>query len=77
MFGVFAAVVIYGGIMNPASLFMVQDVITREMLAAAYISGLPMDMLHAFATALFLFVLARPMIEKIDRIKVKYGVIFA
>lgn len=77
VFGIFAAVVIYGGIMNPASLLMVQDVITREMLAAAYISGLPMDMLHAFATALFLFVLARPMIEKIDRIKVKYGVIFA
>ena len=30
---------------------------------------------HAAATALFLWFLAQPMLEKLDRVKVKYGLL--
>ena len=73
-FGAFTAIVIYGGIMNPAAAFMVSaETITLKTLFAYYITGLPMDLVHAFGTALFLMIAAEPMLEKMDRIKVKYG----
>ena len=45
------------------------------MLLAYYVSGLPMDLIHAGATVIFLLLTAEPILEKLDRIKVKYGLI--
>ena len=76
IFGVFTAVIVYGGIMNPAAAFMVAPSgITLKTLIAYYITGLPMDLIHGFGTALFLMIAAEPMLEKMDRIKVKYGLV--
>ena len=76
VFGAFAAVVIYGGILNPTSLLMYSaQTINREMLLACYASGLPMDLVHGAATALFLLLAAEPMLEKLERVKVKYGLV--
>ena len=76
VFGAFTAIIIYGGIMNPAAAFMVSsEAITLKALFAYYITGLPMDLVHAFGTALFLMIAAEPMLEKMDRIKVKYGLV--
>ena len=75
-FGAFAAVVIYGGIMNPASALMYSaQSLNAEILLAYYVSGLPMDLIHAAATVIFLLLAAEPMLEKLDRIKVKYGLV--
>ena len=75
-FGVFAAVVIYGGIMNPASALMYNaQSLNRDMLLAYYVTGLPVDLVHAAATVVFLLLIAEPMLEKLDRIKVKYGLV--
>ena len=76
VFGAFAAVIIYGGIMNPAAAFMVSsENITLKVLYAYYITGLPMDLIHAFSTVLFILLAGEPMLEKMDRIKVKYGLV--
>jgi hypothetical protein len=32
-----------------------------------------MDVIHGFGTVIFLMITAEPMLEKMDRIKVKYG----
>ena len=75
-FGAFAAVVIYGGIMNPAAALMYNaQSLNGELLMAYYISGLPMDLVHGAATVIFLMLAAEPMLEKLDRIKVKYGLV--
>ena len=75
-FGAFAAVIIYGGIMNPATALMYNSqTINWEMLKAYYVSGLPMDLIHAAATVIFILVAAEPMLEKLGRIKVKYGLV--
>ncbi len=75
IFGFIATLVIYGGLMNPASVIMWQNTITWEMIAASYLVGFPFDIIHALSTAFFLWFIAEPMIDKLERIKVKYGLI--
>lgn len=67
------ALVVYGGIMNPASLLMYSYSITWRGLLAVYISGFPVDLIHALSTVVFLWVGAGPVMEKLERIKKKYG----
>lgn len=73
LFGIFCAIVIYGGIMNPAAALMWLGSLDLKTLMAYYISGFPVDCVHAAATVLFLWLGAEPMLEKLDRIKIKYG----
>lgn len=75
IFGFLATVIIYGGILNPASVLIWQPNPTKEMILSAYAMGLPFDLVHAASTAFFLWFLAEPMIEKLERIKIKYGLI--
>lgn len=74
IFGIIATYVIYGGIMNPASEIMYQTNPTWEMILLAYIRGIPFDTTLAAATGLFLWFASSSIIEKIERIKVKYGI---
>lgn len=75
-FGAFSAIIIYGGIMNPASVFMFSSQsISFQTILGSYITGLPMDLVHGFGTVIFLMLAAEPMLEKLDRIKIKYGLV--
>ena len=73
LFGFFATLVIYGGIMNPASVLMMQPYPTFKMIMYAYLSGLPCDLVHAMSTVFFLWFGAEPLCEKLERVKIKYG----
>ena len=75
LFGFLATFVIYGGIMNPASVIMWQSNININMVLSSYVMGMPFDFIHAVSTVFFLFFAAEPMLEKLERIKIKYGLI--
>ena len=76
VFSAVSAIIVYGGIMNSASaIIWSTEKISLNVFITYYISGFPMDCIHAFATAFFMFVAAEPMLEKLDRIKMKYGII--
>lgn len=75
IYGFLSVFLIYGGIMNPASILMSYGYITKSSLIAYYISGAPVDLVHAASTVIFLWLLSRPLLEKLERIKVKYGLI--
>lgn len=75
IYGFLSVFLIYGGIMNPASILMSYGYITKNTLLAYYISGAPVDLVHAISTVIFLWLLSRPLLEKLERIKVKYGLI--
>ena len=49
IYGFLVTVFIYGGIMNPAALFMSVYDFTWEGLLAIYISGIPVDLVHALS----------------------------
>ena len=73
VFGAISVVLIYGGIMNPASAILYQPNLSLSVLKAYYLTGFPFDLVHAAATALFLWFGAEPMLEKLERVKRKYG----
>lgn len=74
-FGVLAVLVIYGGIMNPASALLWTQSLEWEILLTYYLTGIPMDCVHAASTGLFLWFGAEAFLEKLDRIKTKYGLL--
>lgn len=75
IFGGLATIIIYGGLMNPSSVIMYYSHPTWPMFLSSYLMGFPFDLVHAFATVIFLWFISQPMLEKLDRIKVKYGLI--
>lgn len=75
LFGGLATFIIYGGIINLGSLMMFQSALSWQALLATYVSGFWFDLIHSIATVVFLYLLSRPMLEKLDRIKLKYGLL--
>ena len=73
IFGVIASTIVYGGIMNPASALMWSNTINWKIILSYYLTGVPVDLVRAMATFVFLWLGAEPMLEKLDRIKTKYG----
>ena len=77
VFGALAAVFLYGPILNFASVLIWQPSFTWQMVAAAFVTGLPFDLVHASATVIFLWLGAEPLLQKLDRMKTKYGLMAA
>ncbi len=75
VFGGLSIFIIYGGILNPTSVWMYQSTPSLKMILTTYVTGLPADAVHAMATVFFLWFLSESMLEKLDRVKVKYGLI--
>lgn len=65
---------IVGPLLDTATLFLTGDMLGDAAFYAVYLSGLPLNAVHAAATFATLLLLAGPMLERINRIKIKYGV---
>ena len=78
VFGGTITFVLYGLLLDTAAAMMFStNGFSLSGLVATYISGIPMNSVHAAATVFFLMILARPMIEKLERVKKKYGLLGA
>ena len=75
LYGALSTFFIYGGIMDSAYVLMAGSEPTLTALLAAYASGLPFNLIFAGATVVFLLVLTRPILNKLRRIKKKYGLL--
>ena len=73
LYGALSVFLIFAPIMNPASLFLVQADSDFAAIIAAMIAGFPFDLIHSLSTCAFLFLLYKPMRQKIFRMQVKYG----
>ena len=71
--GALLTCVVYGVIVDTSSLFTIGNEVSLKALLAMYASGIPFNVIHGASTAFFLFVLARPVLNKLKRIKLKYG----
>ncbi|MCR4956882.1 MAG: ECF transporter S component [Lachnospiraceae bacterium] len=75
----FSVLFIYGGIMNVATMFTSMAApgsmgLSLETLKVYYVSGLPYDLTHAAMASVCVFLFGKPIIRKIERIKIKYGI---
>ncbi len=75
LFGGLSTLFIYGVIMNIASVLMWAENPTLKMLASSCVAGFYFDLIHAASTVFFLWIAGPSMIEKLERIKSKYGIL--
>ena len=77
VFGTVCAIVIYGVLMNISSAFTWYSQLSWKTVFAYCASGFPMDVMHGASTCLFLWIFGEPMLKKMDRICLKYGIMVA
>ena len=64
---------IVGPLLDTWSLFFASSEVTKESALAIYATGLPVNAVHAVATIVTLALFSGPLLEKLDRVKMKYG----
>lgn len=79
LFGFFTIFILYGGIMNLCALVTSaamagMEPVSFSSLRAVYLTGVLYDAAHAASAALFLFLFGQRMIQRLERVKVKYGI---
>ncbi len=72
-FGAVSAFLVYGLLLNAYSALLATGSLTWQSLAVYCASGFAMDAMQAASTAAFLWLFAEPMLEKLARVKRKYG----
>lgn len=73
IFGFLAIVLIVGPLLDTSTLFMMSNTVNKSSAAAIYLSGLPVNLIHGAATLLTMVLVGKPLLEKLQRIQVKYG----
>lgn len=73
IYGFLSIFLIYGFIMNFFTSLTAGKAL-KETLMINIISGIPLDIIHGVSTAIFIFILGKPLIRRIYRIKYKYEI---
>ena len=73
VFGFLIIMLIVGPALDTCALFLMANELNASSAGAVYLSGLPVNLVHASAVALTMFFFSHPMFEKLDRIRLKYG----
>ncbi|MDR2620061.1 MAG: ECF transporter S component [Propionibacteriaceae bacterium] len=73
IYGALATFVIYGLLVDSASVLIWSSEFTWSAARAIYLSGIPFNAVHAFATAVFLTLLSTLIVERLTRLKTRYG----
>lgn len=72
IYGFLATFVIYGFILDTATVFMYTDTPKTETFVATYLSGIGFNLIHAASTFVILFLISNATIKKLERLKIKY-----
>lgn len=73
IFAAASIVVLVGPLLDVGTALMVLSELNWEGLAAQLLSGLPVNISQAAATFLVILFLGEPLLEKLDRVKLRYG----
>ena len=73
VFGVAAVLVWVGPLLDCSHIFLVLPEITWTAVVATFVSGFYVNVSQALCTALVMFLLGNALLEKLDRVKLKYG----
>lgn len=73
LFGGLATFFVYGAITDMWTILMMTSEPSMETALVVYGAAVPFNAVHAAATVIFILLLARPMVDKLGRVKTKYG----
>ena len=77
IFGFAAIVVVVGPLLDLCTLFTTGSQVTPAFAAAIFLSGLPVNLTHGLACGLTMLLFSWPLLEKLERLKIKYGMMEA
>lgn len=72
LYGFISVLFLYGGIVDLNTIFFTSQEIQLSHVVAIYAAALPFDLLFAVSTAIFLRILRKPILKRIERVQRKY-----
>lgn len=73
IFGFLGVLLFVGPLLDTCTVFLAPITINLKNILAIYVSGFPVNLSQGLCTFAVMFLLGRPLLDKLDRIKVKYG----
>jgi energy-coupling factor transport system substrate-specific component len=73
IYGAAVVILIVGPLLDTCTVVALPAMGSGDSVLSVYLAGIPLNAIHALSTFITLFFLSRPMLEKLDRIKIKYG----
>ncbi len=75
VFGFLGVLFWIGPLLDTSHVFIMMSEISFSTLAASLAAGFPVNISQGLGTALMMFVFGKPLLEKLDRVKQKYGML--
>ena len=75
VFGFFSTLLWIGPILDTSHVFIMMPEISFDAFAASLAAGFPVNVSQGISTAIMMFVFGKPLLEKLNRIKQKYGML--
>lgn len=72
-FAFLCVLLVTGPLLDCCTIFTTSAKITKKYILAVFSAGLPYNLIHASASAVTMLLFAGPLLEKLDRMKRKYG----
>lgn len=73
IFGFLAMIIFVGPLLDTCSVFLTLTDISFSTAWPLYVSGFPVNIMQGICTFLVMFFFGRPLLEKLDRVKMQYG----
>lgn len=73
VFGFFAVILWVGPLLDCSHIFLMLSDINWASVLATFVSGFYVNISQAICTVLVMLLFSKPLLEKLDRIKIKYG----
>ena len=77
VYGFFSIVLLVGPLLDTCSIFTVATTISWKFVGMVYAAGFVPNVIHGTATAVTMLLLSRPLLGKLDRLILKYGMMEA
>lgn len=75
VFGFAAIVLVVGPLLDCCTIFTSLTTITPEAVALVFLRGFPANVTHGFGCGATMLLFSRPLLEKLNRLKTKYGML--
>ncbi len=75
VFGFFSTLLWIGPILDTSHVFIMMPEISFAAFTASLAAGFPVNVSQGISTAIMMFVFGKPLLEKLNRIKQKYGML--
>ena len=75
IFGFFAVLLWIGPLLDCSHIFLMLTTVNLNSVVATFAASAYMNVTQAVSTAIVLLLLGRPLLDRLERVKVKYGML--